>query len=120
MPLDQPTITRYSKAAFWLGIAAIACGIVSFATLNSELLLLYLLMVLITFVGLIVLRCNAGRPLNCEWAYWAIAAPCAFLALSIFLFPFCSLIHMAGIRTQSLKSLKQIARGILDYHAKHD
>jgi len=120
MPLERRTIVRCSKAAFWFGIAAIACGIVSFATLNSELLLLYLLMVLITFVALIVLRCNAGRPLNCEWAYWAIAAPCAFLALSIFLFPFCSLIHMAGLRTQSLKSLKQIARGILDYHAKHD
>ena len=120
MAVERRTIVRSSKAAFWLGIAAIACGIVSFATLNSALLLLYLVLVLVTFVGLIVLRRYAGGPLNCQWAYWAIAAPCAFLALSLFLIPICTLLNVSEIRVKSSKSLKEIAQGLLAYQEKHN
>src|SRR5262245_17832351 len=109
MALDRRTIVRYSIAAFWLGIAAIVCGIVSFATLNSELLLLYFLFVMTTLVGLIVLRCKAGGPLNCNWAIWATVLPCVFLGLSIFLIPFSAVANFGHIGGHSSRSLKKIA-----------
>jgi Protein of unknown function (DUF1559) len=118
MPLERPTIVRYSKAAFWLGMAAIVCGIVSFATLIPLLFQIYLMTTLFTLGALVVLRWSAGRPLNNAWAMYGTIFPVVFLGLSIYLIPLCLLVNNAELRTQSSNSLRKIALGLLEYQEK--
>jgi uncharacterized protein DUF1559 len=118
MPLERPTIVRYSKAACWLGMAAIVCGIVSFATLIPLLFQIYLITTLFTLGALVVLRWSAGRPLNNAWAMYGTIFPVVFLGLSIYLIPLCLLVNNAELRTQSSNSLRKIALGLLEYQEK--
>src|SRR5688500_2355211 len=117
--MQRYTLKRCSIAAFWCGAGTIGCGVVAMATLNPVLFQVYLVTTIVTFVGVIALRCWSGSPLD-RWAMWAWTMPTTFLALSIVLFvPACGLINNADLRKQSADSLKQIALGIAQFQEKN-
>jgi prepilin-type processing-associated H-X9-DG protein len=120
MASEWRTFDGCCVVGFWLGAAAIVCGIAALATLDPVLFQVYLALTLLAIGVLTGLRWWAGGPLKNGWATAGTALPLGFLAISIvYLVPISGLANNAHLRTQSVNSLKQIAFGLLGYQEKH-
>jgi Protein of unknown function (DUF1559) len=120
MANEWRTIDGCCVVAFWLSLAAIVCEIVALTTFNAVLFQIYLVLTLIAVGVLIGLRWWAGRPLKNGWATTGTAVSLSFLVISMaYLAPIAGLINNADLRTQSSKSLKQLAGGLIAYQDKN-